>query len=96
MPGWFWDRYTFVSPTRLSFIDFYTLGNSRCADMEIEWLKCADRVGLANSKELCPKSFDDYKECISRLKSENRFQAIREELVRQKRKPIDVADDMKV
>ncbi|XP_053393895.1 NADH dehydrogenase [ubiquinone] iron-sulfur protein 5-like [Mercenaria mercenaria] len=95
--GNWWDGWKIKSITRVNFIDFYTLSNMRCADMEMEFLKCADRVGLMYSKERCKDTFEDWKECTWQMKAKKRAQAIRREKVLQNRPDMkDARDDMRV
>lgn len=69
MPGYIWDNYHIKSFTRVNFIDYLTLSSGKCAGLELEWLKCADRVGLMNSREKCKESFEDFQECSWRIKT---------------------------
>ncbi|XP_052775882.1 NADH dehydrogenase [ubiquinone] iron-sulfur protein 5-like [Mya arenaria] len=63
----------FYLPSRVLFLDYFSLGNPRCSDMELDWLRCADKTGLSLSTEKCKEQFDDYLECKFQYKSRHRF-----------------------
>jgi len=56
-------------PTRVPFLDYASLGLTSCAQMEMDWLRCADKTGLKRSKTECHDQFEDFLECRWGLKA---------------------------
>ncbi|XP_052093104.1 uncharacterized protein LOC127729366 [Mytilus californianus] len=70
---------------------YHNQRNEKCADIELDYFRCASRVGLRNvqtGKE-CLAEFEDFKECISGFKSEERRWEMDRERYKQARDRIE-------
>ncbi|XP_076462366.1 NADH dehydrogenase [ubiquinone] iron-sulfur protein 5-like [Babylonia areolata] len=57
----------------------------RCGDLEMDYYRCASRVGLNRSHFDCYKEYNDYLECMFRTKQFARYCAMQDERKKQNR-----------
>jgi len=65
--GYTLDDLLLFLPTNIAFYSHFSLGNTRCAEKEMQFLRCADVTGLRNSKFKCKEQLDSFIECKTRM-----------------------------
>lgn len=60
---------------------------SRCAEFEQDFYRCISRIGYNrfHMTEECHKEYDDFKECVARIKQTDRYVAMQNERKKQDR-----------
>ncbi|XP_022107801.1 NADH dehydrogenase [ubiquinone] iron-sulfur protein 5-like [Acanthaster planci] len=57
----------------------------RCADLELDWLRCAEGLGWKRAQKECKSELEDFWECAQGTKKMARFKTI----LKQRKKLID-------
>eukprot|EP00914_Ancora_sagittata_P018260 GHVO01036109.1.p1 GENE.GHVO01036109.1~~GHVO01036109.1.p1 ORF type:complete len:120 (+),score=12.81 GHVO01036109.1:101-460(+) len=62
---------------------WFSFQASSCRDMELDWARCASRVGVQRARTECKEYHEDLMECATRNKHRLRWQEIQKERKKQ-------------
>ncbi|XP_038056931.1 NADH dehydrogenase [ubiquinone] iron-sulfur protein 5-like [Patiria miniata] len=74
-----WDKQ-FIG---LQYPESPVLEKPRCADLELDWLRCADGLGWKRAKKECKVEMEDFWECAQGTKKMARYHTILKERKKQ-------------
>ncbi|CAD5113358.1 unnamed protein product [Dimorphilus gyrociliatus] len=84
------DRGPFIYTPLTKIVEhWFTYQFGPCADLELDYYRCASRVGEKQVDTKCRKMFEDLRECVFRTKTIERYYAIQNERKKQGLKPMD-------
>ncbi|XP_046332271.1 uncharacterized protein [Haliotis cracherodii] len=75
----------FYTPLTKAQLGFFSHQKGPCANFEMDFFRCASRVGQTNSVTVCHKELDDFAECTMKKKEFERYVIMQKERKKQGR-----------